>query len=74
MLFVQGTRDGFGTPADLAPIVAALPAPADVLAVENGDHSFKVTGIPRSAQDGVIERLLDDVVRWVRAKAGPGAG
>ena len=28
MLFVQGSRDAFGTPDDLAPILATLTAPA----------------------------------------------
>jgi uncharacterized protein len=43
MLFVQGTRDAFGTPNDLAPVLAAMtPAPA-VHAVAQGDHSFKLS-------------------------------
>jgi uncharacterized protein len=43
MLFVQGTRDTFGTPNDLAPVLAAItPAPA-VHAVAQGDHSFKLS-------------------------------
>jgi predicted alpha/beta-hydrolase family hydrolase len=43
MLFVQGTRDAFGTPNELAPILDAItPAPA-VHAVAQGDHSFKLS-------------------------------
>ena len=43
MLFVQGTRDAFGTPDELTPIVGALqPAPV-VHVVEKGDHSFKLS-------------------------------
>jgi uncharacterized protein len=67
MLFVQGTRDTFGTPADLAPILAALPAPSDVHAVENGDHSFKVTS-NREKQAAVIDGILDGVVSWIRKR------
>lgn len=70
MLFVQGTRDAFGTPADLAPIVATLPAPTTILAIEKGDHSFKVTS-SRDAQALVIEKLLDDVAAWVREHVRP---
>jgi predicted alpha/beta-hydrolase family hydrolase len=73
ILFVQGTRDSFGTPADLAPIVATLRAPTTILAIDKGDHSFKVTA-NRDAQALVIERLLDDVVAWVREHVRPAPG
>src|ERR1700751_1651919 len=46
MLFVQGSRDGFGTPAELQPIIGQLVPAADLFVVEDGDHSFKV---PKSA-------------------------
>ena len=42
MLFVQGSRDTFGTPDELRPIIKELKAPADLYVVEGGDHSFKV--------------------------------
>jgi len=42
MLFVQGTRDAFGTPSELAPILGALTPPPSVHVVAQGDHSFKV--------------------------------
>ena len=42
MLFVQGTRDAFGTPAELAPILDALRPPPLLHAVAHGDHSFKL--------------------------------
>ncbi len=42
MLFVQGSRDPFGTPDELRPIIKTLKAPADLYVVEGGDHSFKV--------------------------------
>jgi predicted alpha/beta-hydrolase family hydrolase len=67
MLFVQGTRDTFGTPADLAPILAKLPALTTVQAIEGGDHSFKVSA-NKARQAAVIESILDDVVSWVRAR------
>jgi len=43
MLFVQGTRDAFGTPGELAPILAPLIPPPSVHVVAHGDHSFKVS-------------------------------
>src|SRR5262252_5666221 len=42
MLFVQGSRDTFGTPEQLQPIIQSLDAPTDLFVVEGGDHSFKV--------------------------------
>jgi predicted alpha/beta-hydrolase family hydrolase len=39
MLFVQGSRDLFGTPAELAPFVDSLPA-GRLFVVEGGDHSL----------------------------------
>jgi uncharacterized protein len=43
MLFVQGTRDAFGTPGELAPTLAAVTPPPAVHVVAQGDHSFKVS-------------------------------
>src|ERR1700760_2640635 len=42
MLFVQGSRDAFGTPAELQPIIGRLDPAADLFVVEGGDHSFKI--------------------------------
>ncbi|HXX68403.1 MAG TPA: alpha/beta fold hydrolase, partial [Polyangiaceae bacterium] len=40
MLFVQGSRDAFGTPAELGPIVADLGPRTRLFVVEGGDHSL----------------------------------
>jgi predicted alpha/beta-hydrolase family hydrolase len=69
MLFVQGSKDTFGTPADLAPILAPLAAPSTVIPIEGGDHSFKVTS-NKDKQAAVIDRILDDVVAWIRRVDG----
>jgi uncharacterized protein len=42
MLFVQGSRDAFGAPNELRPIIIKLKAPANLYVVAGGDHSFKV--------------------------------
>ena len=66
MLFVQGTRDAFGTPDELAPILAPLqPAPA-VHVVAQGDHSFKLSRKDPAAQATVyadVQRAIVDFVR-----------
>jgi hypothetical protein len=66
MLFVQGSRDAFGTPAELQPIIGQLEPPADLFVVEGGDHSFKV---PKSAgvkQQDVYRAIQDRIETWVR--------
>jgi predicted alpha/beta-hydrolase family hydrolase len=66
MLFVQGSRDAFGTPAQLAPIVGALvPAPT-LRVVEDGDHSFKLRRKDPVAQAGVYANIQQDIVAWTR--------
>jgi predicted alpha/beta-hydrolase family hydrolase len=67
LLVVQGTRDDFGRPDELGPHLAPLGARATIHPVERGDHSFKVTGLPRGTQDTVLEGILDTVVSWCRA-------
>jgi uncharacterized protein len=66
LLVVQGTRDDFGSPDELAPHLAPLGGRATIHGVENGDHSFKVTGLPKGAQPGVLEGILDTVAAWCR--------
>src|SRR5688572_616155 len=42
MLFIQGSRDAFGTKEEIAAIIKKLKLPADLFAIEGGDHSLKV--------------------------------
>lgn len=67
MLFIQGSRDSFGTPEELKPIIKKLKG-AELFVVEGGDHSFKA---PKSAgvpQAEVYERVLDRIVEWMKEK------
>ena len=65
MLVVQGSRDTFGTPEELRPILKSLKAPAELYVVEGGDHSFKVPkrGAPPQAQ--VHAAVLDEIQGWL---------
>jgi predicted alpha/beta-hydrolase family hydrolase len=66
MMFIQGSRDAFGTPAELQPIIGRLLPSADLFVVEGGDHSFKV---PRSAgvkQSDVHRTIQDRIEIWLR--------
>ena len=67
MLFVQGSRDTFGTPAELAPALAPLGASSTLEVVEGGDHSFKVPRIGAPAQAAVHDRVQRIIAAWVSA-------
>ena len=72
MLFVQGSRDSFGTPAELEPVLASLSSPATLHLVDGGDHSFKVTrGGQQQAQ--VFLDMQRAVVKWMRGIIVEGA-
>ena len=66
LLVVQGERDAFGTPGELQPYLAPLPA-ATVHVVEGGDHSFKVTRRGPLRQAEVFEEVQDRITRWIGA-------
>ena len=40
-LFVQGSRDPFGTPAELRAAVAQIPAPTELMPIENAGHDLR---------------------------------
>jgi len=74
MLFVQGTRDAFGTPEELAPILSRV-SPAPVLhEVAGGDHSFKLGGRDAAARQAAlydeIQRVLVEWMALTAARAG----
>ena len=57
MLFVQGTRDAFGTPDELAPILETLQPPPQLYAIAQGDHSFKLSRKDPAAQAQVLRTI-----------------
>lgn len=69
MLFVQGTRDAFGTPDELTSVLAALRPPATLHTVAQGDHSFKLARRDSAAQAAVYRAVQDAIVAWIRALA-----
>ena len=66
MLFVQGERDAFGTPAELQPIVNGLRPSPTLRVVGGGDHSFKLPRKDPAAQTSVFANIQQDIVNWVR--------
>ena len=67
MLFVQGTRDAFGTPDELAPVLSALQPPPLVHVVVQGDHSFKLSKKDPAAQAAIYADVQRSIVRFVRS-------
>jgi hypothetical protein len=67
MLFVQGAKDAFGTPAELKPILRKL-KDAELSIVEEADHSFKVPKRAALPQEKVDEFVLDQVDAWLRRR------
>lgn len=71
MLFVQGTRDEFGTSAEIRELLPRLNAATELFEVADGDHSFKtrmkVTGRkPDAALGEVFEAAAAFVIRRAR--------
>jgi uncharacterized protein len=66
MLFVQGSRDTFGTPDELRPIVTSLAPLADLYVVEGGDHSFKVRKGSDVSQEDIYRAIQDHIAAWLR--------
>src|SRR5438067_10191012 len=66
MLFVQGSRDVFGTEEEIRAIIKKHRLQADIYMVASGDHSFKV---PKSIapQQQVYEDMMDEVAKWARS-------
>jgi predicted alpha/beta-hydrolase family hydrolase len=67
MLFVQGSRDPFGSPGELQPIIESLEPPAAIHTVEGGDHSFKVPKSSPISQAQIFQAAQDEIARWIKS-------
>src|SRR4051812_31817341 len=65
ILFVQGTRDAFGTPIELSPVVARLQPQPTLHVVAQGDHSFKLPHKNPAAQAGVYADVQRAIVAFI---------
>ena len=74
VLIVQGERDPFGTPAELAPVTATMKADVTLHVVEGGDHSLNVTrpGRKAPAAEDRYAQVLDVVAGWMESVSGRG--
>jgi uncharacterized protein len=67
MLFLQGTRDPFGSPDEIKPFIKKLRLPAKIYVIETGDHSFKVQKSAGLTQDEVYEKAMDEITEWAKS-------
>jgi predicted alpha/beta-hydrolase family hydrolase len=65
MLFVQGSRDGFGTPDELAPILGRITPPPTMHEAVGGDHSFKLMGRDPARQAAMYEDIQRAIAGWM---------
>jgi len=66
MLFVQGARDAFGTPAELAPVVESIGPSASIHVVAGGDHSLKLARKDPAAQAAAYDQVQRTIVEWMK--------
>jgi predicted alpha/beta-hydrolase family hydrolase len=66
MLFVQGSRDAFGTAAEIRELLPRLQR-STAHEVFAGDHSLKITGRPGVKQDDVMGDVMDVVMGWIQS-------
>jgi predicted alpha/beta-hydrolase family hydrolase len=65
VLIVQGERDTFGTPAELAPVIETMRAPVTLHVVAGGDHSLTVRG---KGKDAALANVAGVVTAWISAR------
>ena len=65
MLFVQGSKDPFGTADEIAALLPRLQR-ATLHRVEGGDHSFKVSGRGAPKPEIVLRGILEAAAKWMR--------
>ena len=67
MLFVQGSRDAFGTGDEIRSVIKESKLQATLYLIDGGDHSFKV---PRSlglSPLEVYEATINEITRWAQS-------
>lgn len=69
LLFVQGSRDAFGSGDEIRSLLPTLRAAA-LHEIEGADHSFKVPG-GAGRQEPVLSAIMDRVAAWARERLPP---
>lgn len=71
LLFVQGTRDAFGTAEEIRALLPSLQH-GELHEVAGGDHSFRIAGRGAPKPDTVLAGVLDVATGWMRRVAATG--
>jgi uncharacterized protein len=71
VLIVQGERDAFGTPAELAPVIESMHADVMLHVVTGGDHSLAVKG---KTMPDMLDAVAAVVAAWVERRSYTRAG
>ena len=66
MLFVQGTRDPFGTLDEIQAVRHAMKLPGAAFQVEGGDHSYALPKAQSSRQAAVFDDATRAIVEFIR--------
>jgi len=66
MMFVQGSRDAFGTAEEIRSVIERLKLSATLYAIEGGDHSLKVPKSSGTPQAQVYESTMDEITTWLQ--------
>jgi predicted alpha/beta-hydrolase family hydrolase len=65
MLFIEGTRDPFCPLDTLERVRKGLTAPTDVVAIDDGDHSFKVRKSSGRSTEDAWNEVVDAAAGWL---------
>ena len=65
VLFVQSSRDAFGTPDKLRPVLASRSG-TELFVVDGGDHSFGVWGKNAPTEAPIHSTVHDTIIEWCR--------
>jgi uncharacterized protein len=74
MLVIQGSRDPFGTPDELRPVLDRLAGPVALHVVENGDHSLAPPKRSPLSLDEVYNQVQDTIAHWAAGLVHPVTG
>jgi predicted alpha/beta-hydrolase family hydrolase len=66
MLFVQGSRDPFGSPVELRPVLARLSPEPALHVIEGGDHSLKPSSRNSDVRAALAADIQQTISDWVR--------
>jgi predicted alpha/beta-hydrolase family hydrolase len=68
MLFVQGTRDEFGTPEELAPFLIGLAEGTRLVPIEGGDHSLATPKKSGVSLEQTMAHVAEEIVRFTSVR------